>query len=129
MTVHEAAAPPDPRHAWFIRGTVLLAVATMGVYLLPLSADSLGILKELLLVVAFALPLWPLSQARAVTEGEHSLSWLLLLAGSAAGLAGQVVWIVFRLTVGSGASFLPAEVNKADHCFVPFCSLTHILAA
>ena len=123
MAPHEAVPPPDPRHAWFIRGTVVLAVATMGVYLLPLSPDSLGILKELLLLVAFALPLWPLSQARTVTEGEHSLSWLLLFAGSAAGLAGQVVWIVYRLVVGAGASFVAAEIGYVTFMIFTFMAL------
>ncbi len=123
MTLHEASPPPDPRHAWFIRGTVVLAVATMGVYLLPLSPDSLGILKELLLLVAFALPLWPLSQARAVTEGDDRVSWLLLFAGSAAGLAGQVVWIVYRLAVGSGASFVAAEIGYVTFMIFTFGAL------
>ena len=123
MTPHEAKPPPDPRHTWFIRGTVVLAVATMGVYLLPLSPDSLGILKELLLLVAFALPLWPLSQARAVTEGEDRLSWLLLFAGSAAGLAGQVVWIVYRLAVGSEASFAAAEIGYVTFMVFTFSAL------
>ena len=129
MTPHEATPPPDPRHAWFIRGTVALAVATMGVYVLPLSPDSLGILKELLLLVAFALPLWPLSQARMVTEGEHRLSWLLLFTGSAAGLAGQVAWIIYRLAVGSEASFAPAEIGYVTFMIFTFMALAISVSA
>ncbi len=124
MTSNPAAPHHDPRHIWFIRGTVLLAVATLALYALPISPDSLPFVRELLLLVAFALPLWPLSQARAVSSREESVSWLLLLAGAAAGLAGQVVWIVYRLAVGAVASFAPAEIG-----FVTFMALSTVALA
>ena len=124
MTALSKARQPDPRHTWFIRGTVLLAVATFALYAVPISPGSLLILKELLLMVAFALPLWPLSQARAASKDEQGVSWLLLLAGCAAGLAGQLVWIVYRLSVGAGASFAPAELG-----FVTFMVLTTVALA
>ena len=111
MTFHASIDQADPRHVWFMRVTVLLAVATFAVYALPLSSTSLLYLKEVLLLVAFALPLWPLSRARRVSSGGDRLSWLLLMAGCAAGLAGQVMWIVYRAFVGSTASFAPAEIG------------------
>ena len=123
MTSHEAAPHNDPRHTWFIRGAVFLAVATMSLYALPISPDSLPFVRELLLLVAFALPLWPLSQARAASGREEGISWLLLLAGAAAGLAGQAVWIVYRW-VGATASFAPAELG-----FVTFMAFTTIALA
>lgn len=115
---------PDPRLKWFVPATVALALATFGLSALPVSPGSLVFLKELLLLVAFALPLWPLSQARAASEGEHRVSWLLLLAGCAAGLAGQIVWIIFRLAVGAGASFAPAEIG-----YVTFMVFTTVALA
>ena len=93
MTDEETVPQPDPRLNWFIRGTVALAVATLALYALPLPPDSLSMLRELLLLAAFALPLWPLSQARTVSHGEHRLSWLLLLIAVSAGLAGQILWV------------------------------------
>ena len=120
----QADPQADPRHIWFIRGTVLVAVATLALYALPISPDSLPFVRELLLLIAFALPLWPLSQARAAGSGEQSVSWLLLLAGCSAGLAGQVVWMVYRVAVGSVASFAPAEIG-----FVTFMAFTTVALA
>lgn len=124
MTSHPEAPHNDARHIWFMRGTVLLALATLALYALPISPDSLPFVRELLLLVAFALPLWPLSQARAASSREEGVSWLLLLAGVAAGLAGQVVWIVYRLAVGASASFAPAEIG-----FVTFMVFTTMALA
>jgi hypothetical protein len=124
MTFHAPNDQADLRHVWFLRVTVLLAVATFGVYALPLSSTSLLYVKEFLLLVAFALPLWPLSRARRVSSGGDRLSWLLLMAGCAAGLAGQVLWIVYRTFVGSTASFAPAEIG-----YVAFMLFTTVALA
>jgi len=124
MTSNPTAPHTDRRHIWFIRSAVALAVATLALYALPISPSSLPLVRELLLLVAFALPLWPLSRARAASGREEGISWLLLLAGVAAGLAGQVVWIVYRLAVGAVASFAPTEIG-----FVTFMVLTTVALA
>jgi len=124
MTTPTTAFQPDPRLKWFLPGTVLLAVATLVLYASPIPTQSFAWAREFLLLAAFALPLWPLSQARHISRGEHKMSWLLLLAGATAGLAGQLVWIVFRLTVGETMSFAPAEIG-----FVTFMGFTTIALA
>jgi len=124
MTDHQETLQPDIRLKWIVPATVVLAVATFALYALPVSPDSLVLLKEVLLLVAFALPLWPLSQARAASDGEHRVAWLLLLAGAAAGLAGQIVWIIYRLAVGTGASFAAAELG-----YVTFMVFTTVALA
>ncbi len=124
MPTRTMSSPPDPRLTWFIRGTVLLAVATFVLYAAPVSPDSFSFLRDVLLLAAFALPLWPLSQARRASRGEHRVSWLLLLAGATAGFAGQLVWIIYSVAVGESASFAPAEIG-----FVTFMSFTTVALA
>lgn len=124
MKTRTMSLPPDPRLAWFTRSAVVLAVATFVLYAAPIPPDSFSFLREVLLLAAFALPLWPLSQARKVSRGEHRLSWLLLLAGATAGFAGQFVWIVYSLAVGETASFAPAEIG-----FVTFMAFTTVAMA
>ncbi len=124
MTDQETASQPDPRLNWFIRGAVVLAVATFALYALPLPPNSLSMLRELLLLTAFALPLWPLWQARTTSRGEHRLSWLLLLIAVSAGLAGQALWIVRSLAFGGAAPFAPSEIG-----FVLFMGFTTLALA
>ncbi len=124
MTTHTTTLEPDSRLPWFIRGALLLAVATLALYAAPIPPGSFTMLREVLLLAAFALPLWPLSQARRVSTGERQASWLLLLAGATAGFAGQLVWIVYGLVVGATASFAPAEIG-----FVTFMVFTTLALA
>ena len=124
MSSRTPAAPADPRLKWFLPATMLLAVVTLVLYAAPIPPDSFTWVRELLLLVAFALPLLPLSRARAVSRGEHKLSWLLLLAGATAGLAGQGMWIAYSLAVGEAASFMPTEIG-----FVTFMVFTTLALA
>jgi len=124
MTDLTPATEPDPRLKWVLPGTVLLAVATFVLYATPIPTDRFTFLRELLLLAAFALPLWPLSQARRSSRSEHKISWLLLLAGATAGFAGQLVWIVYSVVVGETASFAPAEIG-----FVTFMAFTTLALA
>lgn len=123
MTPPDAAARPDPRLQWIVPGTVGLAVTTLVLYAAPIPAGSLAYLRELLLLAAFALPLWPLTQARK-NSGDHSAAWVLLFCGVAAGFAGQLLWISYRLLAGSSASFAAAELG-----FVSFMVLTTMALA
>ena len=124
MTTPTMSSLRDSMLTWFIRASVLLAVATLVLYAAPVPSDRFSILREVLLLVAFALPLWPLSQARKVSRGEHQVSWLFLIAGTTAGLAGQLAWIVYSLAVEESASFIPTEVG-----FVTFMAFTTVALA
>lgn len=109
MTFLEAATRPDPRLQWIVPGAVVLGAMTLAVYGAPLPAGSLAYLSELLLLAAFALPLWPLTLARK--NSDHSVAWLLLLASVAAGFVGQLLRIAYRLAVGPPAGVAAAELG------------------
>ncbi len=124
MNAATMSPPRDSRLTWFIRASVFLAVATFALYAAPIPPDRFSFLREALLLAAFALPLWPLSQARKVSRGEHQVSWLLLIAGTAAGFAGQLVWMVYSAVATESASFAPAEIG-----FVAFMAFTTVALA
>ncbi len=124
MTDPESAPHPDPRLKWFVLGTVGLALATLALYALPLPPGSLTLLREGFLLAAFALPLWPLTRARAVARGEHRLAWLFLLLAVSSGMAGQLLWVVRSVVAGGSTPFAPTEIG-----FVGFMAFTTLALA
>ena len=91
----------ERRHALTVRLALVIAVATVALYAVPVSVEQLWLPKSLLLLLAFALPLQPLWLASRVSDGGERVAWMVLFASTLVGIGGQVAWIYYRANLPS----------------------------